>query len=137
MVAVSGEEAARDKQASNTPSIDEAVTDDPTGGTHEQVAAKIAANNMGDQDEANTSYTYPPDADQPTAQNVRRYPELFDQSVIDSFNVDDTDVETQGADEVDYSAEPVDPADRDDSQAVTGTATVESTGFGSTSTKEF
>lgn len=48
-------------------------------------------NVLGDQDAENTaaSYQYPADAHIPTAQNVRRYPELFNEDVIASFNVPD------------------------------------------------
>lgn len=120
----SGEYAAREKAANDNASIDDAVTDDPTGGTHEQVAAKQAANAMGDQDEANTSYTYPAGAELPTAQNVRRYPELFSQEVIDSFQVEDLN---ELSDESESSVE-YDESDEDESSAtVIGTETTEPT----------
>lgn len=52
-------------------------------------------NVLGDQDAVNLadSTRYPPDAHTPTAQNVRRYPELFDQAVIDSFAVVDEEAD--------------------------------------------
>lgn len=48
-----------------------------------------AVNALGDQDADNTAPSYQPPADAyiPTAQNVRRYPELFNEDVIASFNV--------------------------------------------------
>lgn len=41
-----------------------------------------------DVDEAD-GYHPPPEAYEPSAQNVRRYPELFESDVIDSFNAPD------------------------------------------------
>lgn len=81
----SSEDIAREKQAADT----EVKTDapDPTGALPEQMAAKQAANAMGDQDAVNLAGPrYPEGADTPTAANVRRYPELFSQEVIDSFD---------------------------------------------------
>lgn len=99
----SGEYVARQKAAENNTAIDDAVTDDPTGGTRDQVAAKQAANAMGDQDEVNTGYNPPAGAEVPTAENVRRFPELFSQEVIDSFNVPEENDEG-GYDESDVAA---------------------------------
>lgn len=79
------EEIARDRQAEDNATLSDG--EDPTGGTDTQIAAKQAATQLGDQDAVNLGYQYPEGSTFPTAQNVRRYPELFDQSVIDSFNV--------------------------------------------------
>lgn len=71
-------------------------------------------NNLGDQDTENVTsgYHYPSHAFEPTAQNVRRYPELFPTEVIESFDVV-AEYEVTEADEavldettVDASAEP-------------------------------
>lgn len=75
----------------------ERLADDPNAG--EQIAREKMAedsndltdvNVLGDQDAVNLAGPhYPSGAELPTAQNVRRYPELFEQEVIDSFQVDD------------------------------------------------
>lgn len=69
-----------------------APDDEPDDVTDEPVATDEPAdpaNVLGDQDAVNLAPSaYPPGADVPTAQNVRRYPDLFDQATIDSFNVD-------------------------------------------------
>lgn len=78
--------------------VDDPLAQPPTG---EEIAAARQAedsndhsdvNQLGDQDAVNLGYNYPPGAEVPTAQNVRRYPELFTQEVIDSFNVPDPNV---------------------------------------------
>lgn len=79
----------------------------------ETVADEV--NVLGDQDAVNLSdpaSRYPADANIPSARNVRRYPELFTQEVIDSFNVEDpnadavVDVDSDVA--VEFDGEPVD-----------------------------
>lgn len=86
---VSGEDLARTQQAEDNAVLTDEP--DPTGATDEQLAVKQAATSLGDQDAVNLGYQYPPGSDVPSAQNVRRYPELFDQAVIDSFDVPDPD----------------------------------------------
>lgn len=67
-------------------------------------------NVLGDQDAENTaaSYQYPADANVPTARNVRRYPELFEQEVIDSFNVTDANDELDTLDDAELDETTVD-----------------------------
>ena len=83
-----GETTARDIQAESTSTTTDAP--DPTGALPEQMAAKQAANQLGDQDAVNLAgSTLPETAGIATAENVRQYPWLFSQEVIDSFLVDD------------------------------------------------
>lgn len=122
------EEIARDRQAEDNADLTDAP--DPTGGKDDQMAAKQASTALGDQDAVNLGYQYPEGANLPTAQNVRRYPELFDQAVIDSFQVEDlneTD-ETDDTDETDIDTEPEQP----DITTFTGQST--GAGQGDTST---
>jgi hypothetical protein len=87
-----GEDIARLQQAKGETIETDAP--DPTGGTDEQLAAKKAANAMGDQDAVNMggAARYPDGADVPSAINVRRYPELFSQEVIDAYSNDFEDM---------------------------------------------
>lgn len=79
-----------DSPPASTPALS---PEPPASLTPEQVAAKVEVNQLGDQDAVNlaaAATAVPESSTIATAENVRQFPWLFSQEVIDSFLVDDT-----------------------------------------------